>query len=93
SLMDDANPALFKSNDELDSILEGHGVDRFRTVICTCGTGREATNEFVLLKWLYRYPNVRLYEGSITEWTRYPDNPVVTGPRAREERTEAAPAR
>ena len=93
SLMDDANPALFKSNDELDTILEGHGVDRFRTVICTCGTGREATNEFVLLKWLYRYPNVRLYEGSITEWTMYPDNPVVTGPRAREERTEAAPAR
>ncbi len=93
SLMDDANPAKFRPNDELDTILEAHGVDRTRTVICTCGTGREATNEFILLKWLYLYPNVRIYEGSITEWTAYPDNPVVKGPEAREDRAKAVPAR
>ncbi|MCK9277192.1 MAG: sulfurtransferase [Methanoculleus sp.] len=92
SLMDDANPALFRSNDELDMILEDHGVDRSRTVICTCGTGREATNEFVLLKWLYLYPNVRLYEGSFTEWVTHPHNPVVEGPLPREHKAEAAPA-
>lgn len=93
SLMNDANPAQFRSNDELDTILEEHGIDRTRTVICTCGTGREATNEFILLKWLYLYPNVRLYEGSFTEWSAHPDNPVVKGSEARERRTEAAPAR
>lgn len=93
SLMDDANPALFKSNDELDMILEDHGVDRSKTVICTCGTGREATNEFVLLKWLYLYPNVRLYEGSFTEWVTHLDNPVVEGAEPREARAAAASAR
>ncbi|MDV2482075.1 sulfurtransferase [Methanoculleus sp. Wushi-C6] len=90
SLMDDGNPALLKPNADLDIMLEEHGVDRTRTVICTCGTGREATNEFVLLKWLYLYPNVRLYEGSFTEWSAYPDNPVVEGPEPRAARAEAA---
>ena len=91
--MDDANPALLKPNDELDIILEEHGVDRTRTVICTCGIGRTATSEFVLLKWFYLYPNVRIYEGSFTEWSAYPDNPVAAGPEAREHRAKAAPAR
>ena len=93
SLMDNANPALLKPNDELDIILEEHGVDRTQTVICTCGIGRTATSEFVLLKWFYLYPNVRIYEGSFTEWSAYPDNPVATGPEARERRAKAAPAR
>ncbi|MCE5338750.1 MAG: sulfurtransferase [Methanomicrobiaceae archaeon] len=92
-LMDDTNPARLKSNDDLDMILEEHGVDRSRTVICSCGTGREATNEFVLFKWLYLYPNVRIYEGSFTEWVTHPDNPVIEGPLPREHKAEAAPAR
>jgi len=90
SLMDDANPALLKPNADLDIALKEHGVDRSRTIISTCATGREATNEFVLLKWLYLYPSVRLYEGSFTEWSAYPDNPVVEGPEPREARAEAA---
>ncbi|WP_214020814.1 sulfurtransferase [Methanoculleus sp.] len=93
SLMDTGNPARLKSNDELDIILEDHGVDRSKTVICSCGTGREATNEFILLKWFYLYPNVRIYEGSFTEWVTHPDNPVVEGPEPRERKAEAAPAR
>lgn len=93
SLMHEANPARLKSNDELDMILEEHGVDRSKTVICSCGTGREATNEFVLLKWLYLYPNVRIYEGSFTEWVTYPDNPVVEGSDPRGARVETASAR
>jgi thiosulfate/3-mercaptopyruvate sulfurtransferase len=92
-LMDDTNPTLLKSNDELDIILEEHGIDRSRNIICSCGTGREATNEFVLLKWFYLYPSVRLYEGSFTEWTAHPENPVVEGPEPRAARTRAAPAR
>lgn len=93
SLMDDANPARLKPNDELDMILEKHGVDRSKTVICSCGTGREATNEFILLKWLYLYPNVRLHEGAFTEWVIHPDNPVVEGPEPRGASVKAVPAR
>ena len=92
SLMDDGNPALFKPNAELDAILEDHGIDRSMTVICTCGTGREATNEFVLFKWLYLYPRVGLYEGSFTEWSIRRENLVVEGPEPGGRRAKPAPA-
>ncbi|MBD3348937.1 MAG: sulfurtransferase [Candidatus Eisenbacteria bacterium] len=79
SLMDSDNPRLLKSDGELQEIIEDHGLTKDKTIICSCGTGREATNEFLLFKWYLGYPNVRIYEGSFTEWASYPDNPTVTG--------------
>jgi len=79
SLMTDKNKSLLKSDEEISAILNANGVGPDKTIICTCGTGREATNEFILFKWYYNYPNVKIYEGSFTEWTAYPENPTVTG--------------
>jgi len=79
SLMDDKNKRLLKPDDEIAAIISAHGVSPEKTVICTCGTGREATNEFILFKWYLNYPKVKIYEGSFTEWTSYPENPTVTG--------------
>ncbi len=79
SLMVDGNPKLLKSEDELREILEEHDVTKDKTIICSCGTGREATNEFILLRWYFGFSEVKNYEGSFTEWTAYPDNPTVTG--------------
>jgi len=83
SLMDPNNTRLLKPDAELNQILDRHHVSPDKTVICSCGTGREATNEFILLKFYLGYPDVKLYEGSFTEWSSYPDNPVVTGPNPR----------
>jgi len=83
SLMDPNNTRLLKPDAELHQILDRHHVSPDKTVICSCGTGREATNEFILLKFYLGYPDVKLYEGSFTEWSSYPDNPVVTGPNPR----------
>ena len=33
-------------------------------IVCSCGTGREATNEFRIFRYLLGYPRVLLYEGS-----------------------------
>lgn len=79
SLMVEDNPKLLKAEDELREILKENGVSNDKTVICSCGTGREATNEFILLKWYFGLPKVKIYEGSFTEWSSYPDNPIVTG--------------
>jgi thiosulfate/3-mercaptopyruvate sulfurtransferase len=79
SLMDEKNKRLLKPDEEIQAILEAHGATPDRTIVCSCGTGREATNEFVLFKWYLGYPQVKIYEGSFTEWTSYPDNPTVTG--------------
>jgi thiosulfate/3-mercaptopyruvate sulfurtransferase len=79
SLMDDKNKRLLKPDDEIAAIISAHGISPEKTVICTCGTGREATNEFIMFKWYLNYPKVKIYEGSFTEWTSYPENPTVTG--------------
>jgi thiosulfate/3-mercaptopyruvate sulfurtransferase len=83
NLMDPANTRLLKPEDDIRSVLEDKGIVPDKTIICSCGTGREATNEFILLKWYLGYPSVKIYEGSFTEWSSYPDNPTVTGPNPR----------
>jgi thiosulfate/3-mercaptopyruvate sulfurtransferase len=72
-----SNPRLLKPLDEISQILEHVGATADKTIICSCGTGREATNELVLLKWYLGYPNVKIYEGSFTEWSSHPENPTV----------------
>jgi thiosulfate/3-mercaptopyruvate sulfurtransferase len=83
SLMVDGNPALLKDKDEINNILEEKGIGADKIIICSCGTGREATNEFVMFEFLLEYPNVKIYEGSFTEWTSYPENSTVTGKNPR----------
>jgi thiosulfate/3-mercaptopyruvate sulfurtransferase len=80
SLMADDNPTRLKPDAEIALILKEHNITPDKTILCSCGTGREATNEFLLFKWYLGYPNVKLYEGSFTEWSAYPDNPTVVGP-------------
>ncbi|MGC9308269.1 MAG: aldehyde dehydrogenase family protein [Thermoplasmatota archaeon] len=80
SLMQEGNPMLLKTDDDIATVLDEKGISKDMTIICSCGTGREATNEFLLFKWYLGYPNVHIYEGSFTEWTSHPENPTVTGP-------------
>ena len=82
-LMNEENPTLLKDEDEIKSILAGKGISSDNPVICSCGTGREATNEFIMFKFLLGYENVKIYEGSFTEWSSYPENPTVTGKNPR----------
>jgi thiosulfate/3-mercaptopyruvate sulfurtransferase len=83
TLMDDRNKKLLRPEDEIRTMVAEKGITPDKTVICSCGTGREATNEFILFKYYLGYPHVLLYEGGFTEWTSYPDNPVVTGKNPR----------
>ncbi len=78
-LMSEDNSRLLKPIEEIEKILEDKEINEDKTIICSCGTGREATNEFILFKWLLQYPDVKIYEGSFTEWSSYPNNPVTTG--------------
>jgi thiosulfate/3-mercaptopyruvate sulfurtransferase len=83
SLMDDKNRKLMRSDEDLAALITSRGITPDKTIICSCGTGREATNEFLLFTWYLGYPDVRIYEGSFTEWSYYPENPVVTGKNPR----------
>jgi thiosulfate/3-mercaptopyruvate sulfurtransferase len=83
SLMDDKNKSLLKPVPEIKRLAEEAGVTKDKLIICSCGTGREATNEFTLFRHLLGYPRVKVYEGSWTEWSSRPRNPVAKGPNPR----------
>ncbi|MFZ0408370.1 MAG: sulfurtransferase [Cyanobium sp.] len=73
------NPHKFKSLEALRQLFLSRGVTPDKTVIVSCSTGRESTLQYVVLKHLLGYPNVRVYEGSWTEYSAT-NNPVQTGP-------------
>lgn len=73
------NPHKLKSIEELRKLFVSRGVTPDKTVIISCSTGREASLQYIVLKHLLGYPNVRIYEGSWTEYSTT-DHPVQTGP-------------
>lgn len=82
-LMTDGNTRQLRPLSEIRAAADAVGATPDRMIICSCGTGREATNEFLIFRYLLGYPRVRLYEGSFTEWISVPENPTVTGPDPR----------
>ena len=68
-----------KALDDIRALLARREVTRNDEIVVTCSTGREASLQYVVLKHLLGYPNVRLYEGSWTEYSSQPDLPVATG--------------
>jgi thiosulfate/3-mercaptopyruvate sulfurtransferase len=73
------NPHKLKSVDALRQLFASRGVTPDKTVIVSCSTGREASLQYIVLKHLLGYPDVRIYEGSWTEYSTT-NNPVQTGP-------------
>lgn len=83
SLMSKDNPKLMKSDEELRELVGKFNITSDKTLLIYCGTGREATNEFLFFKFYLGHEKVRIYEGSFTEWSSYPENPTVTGEHPR----------
>ncbi len=83
TLMDNSNRRLLKPLTTIHEIIDQLEITPDKTIVCSCGTGREATNEFLLFKWYLEYPQVKVYEGSFTEWSSYPENPTVVGKNPR----------
>ena len=78
--MHPSNRQLLKNENEIKSLAQECSATPDKKIICYCGTGREATNLFLVFKWFLGYENVKLYEGSFTEWTQKNSNHTVTGP-------------
>lgn len=73
------NPHKIKSIADLRKLFESQGVTPDKTIIVSCSTGREASLQYLILKHILSYPDVRIYEGSWTEYSAT-NNPVQTGP-------------
>ena len=48
--------------------------------ISYCNTGHSAAGDWFVLSEVLRRPGVKLYDGSMSEWTQDPSSPVETGP-------------
>ena len=73
------NPHKLKPIPELRKLFESRGVTPDKQVIVSCSTGREASLQYAILKHVLGYPNVRVYEGSWTEYSAT-NPPIQTGP-------------
>ncbi len=72
------NPYSYRAREHIEEIVQARGASAEKSIILYCGTGREATNSFVCFKWLLGYPEVKIYEGSFTEWCLL-NNETVSG--------------
>jgi thiosulfate/3-mercaptopyruvate sulfurtransferase len=80
------NARLMKDDAELEQMISKFNITPDKTLLIYCGTGREATNEFLFFKFYLGHEKVRIYEGSFTEWSAHPENPTVTGESPRSDR-------
>lgn len=78
-LTDPNNAHKFKGLDELRKVYEEIGLHKDRDIIVYCGTSREASLEYIVLKHLLGFSRVRLYEGSWAEYAVHPELNIETG--------------
>jgi thiosulfate/3-mercaptopyruvate sulfurtransferase len=74
------NPHRFRTAPELRAIFAEKGLKPSMDVVLYCGTSREASLEYGVLRHVLGFEKVRLYEGSWTEYAARPELDVERGP-------------
>ncbi len=75
----DPETGKFKPVDEIKKLYEGRGVTPDKEVITYCRIGERAAHTWFVLKYLLKYPAVRVYDGSWAEWGNLVGAPVKKG--------------
>jgi len=75
------NPAKksmkYYPRDTLTSLLESLRIDSEDELILYCNSGYEASSVWFALHEILGNPNVRVYDGSLHQWTQYDSNPMT----------------
>lgn len=79
-LVEDNNTHKLKTLADMKAVYASKGVKETDDIIVYCGTSREASLEYFVLKHLLKYPKVRLYEGSWAEYSSHAQLAAETGP-------------
>ena len=78
-LMEENNRHKLKPVSEMGKVFMEAGVKPTDDIIVYCGTSREASLEYMILKHILKVPKVRLYEGSWAEYSNHPQLDVEIG--------------
>lgn len=73
--------SVWKPMERLRESYIREGITPDRDIIVYCNTSTEASHVFFALRYLLRYPKVRIYTGSWNEWAENETLPVETGRR------------
>ena len=78
-LVEENNTHKFRTAEEMRKVFADKGFKETDDIIVYCGTSREASLEYVVLKHILKFPKVRLFEGSWAEYSNHADLPIETG--------------
>lgn len=71
---------VWKPEAELRRAYESQGITPDKDIILYCNSTTEASHVYFALHNLLRYPRVRIYTGSWTEWAEREELPIETAP-------------
>ena len=66
----------FKSADELKKLYDSKRITPDKEIITYCRIGERSSHTWFVLKYLLGYPDVKIYDGSWTEWGNIIRNPI-----------------
>jgi thiosulfate/3-mercaptopyruvate sulfurtransferase len=70
---------VWKRKEDLERLFAEADITKDKEVVVYSRTGREASHVYFTLKYVLRYPHVRLYRGSWVEWAADKNMPIKTG--------------
>ena len=77
----DGTPSRLKSPEALRKLLASAGVREGSDLVTYCTIGLRASHLYFIARYLGLHP--RIYDGSMSEWSRKPELPMATGPSPR----------
>ena len=75
---------IWRAPAELRESYGGQGITPERDIIVYCNSSSEASHVHFALRYLLKYPRVRIYVGSWTEWAERVDLPIEAGKQSGE---------
>ena len=77
----DGTPSRLKAPEALRQLLASAGVREGSDLVTYCTIGLRASHLYFIARYLGLHP--RIYDGSMSEWSRKPELPMVAGPSPR----------
>ena len=69
--------AVYFPKDKLETIIANLGIDTNNSLILYCNSAYECSSDWFVLHEILGHKNVRIYDGSLHQWTQYAANPMT----------------